>query len=255
MLGMLPGNARTRNAVVHVCWLTMLVLALPAVASAQLSNQKRWGVAASFVPTWTADSNLQQRLQWGPEDYPNHEGSELSIGFVRGTTRGGELGVSYVRKPIKDRSETIAVNESDCDQGSCFTSVGSETIESRDVLVDAVEVHFFIPVYTVANRLQLGANVGGGMGFPNDAGIVRRAGTLTTTISGPGFPPDTFTETFDDEGPAKGEIIQSFVPMIKAEFQAAILMGPSMKLKVSVGLNTPSVAAFRLGAVYYFGAP
>jgi len=53
---------------------------------------------------------------------PNHEGSELSIGFVRGTTRGDELGVSYVRKPIKDRNETIAINESDCDQGFCFTT-------------------------------------------------------------------------------------------------------------------------------------
>lgn len=255
MLGVLPGNPRTRKTVVHTCWLTMLVLTVPAVANAQLSSQKRWGVAASFAPAWTADSGLQQRLLWGPEDYPNHEGSELSIGFVRGTTRGGELGVSFVRKPIKDRSETIAVNESECDQGFCFTSVGSQTIESRDVLVDGVEVHFFIPVYTAANRVQLGANVGGGLGFPNDTGIVRQAGTLTNTISGPGFPTETFTETFDEEEPARGEIIQSYVPMIKAEFQAAILMGPSMKLKVSVGLNTPSVAAFRVGAVYFFGRP
>lgn len=256
MLGVCPGGPGRRNVVAYAFWLMVLVLALPAVANAQLSSQKRWGVAASFTPTWTADRDFQERLLWGPEDYPNHEGSELSIGFVRGTTRGGELGVSYVRKPIEDRSATSTINETQCsgpNNAFCNILVLNQTIDSRDVLVDGVEVHFFIPVYTAANRVQLGANVGGGVGF--SAGTIRQHGSFTSTDTQPGLPPAVFTDTFDEEGNAAGEIIQSIVPMIKAEFQAAILLGPSMKLKVSVGLNSPSVAAFRLGAVYFFGRP
>jgi hypothetical protein len=234
----------------------VLLLTLPSISSAQLSNVKRWGVAASFGAPWTGNPRLQERLLWGPEDYPNHEGREVSIGFVRGTTRGGELSVSFVRKPFTNRVQTINQVESGCTGSNnefCFTSTENRTVETRDVLVDGVEVTFFVPVYTAAQRVQVGVNVGGGAGFP--AGMVHSVGTFTSTFTQPGFPSDVFSESFDEEFEAAGEIIQTIVPLVKFEFQAAILVGPSMKVKVSAGLNAPSTSAVRVGVTYLFGAP
>lgn len=46
------------------------------------------------------------------------EGSELTIGIVRGSTRGGEWGVSFVQKPFEDGSTSVRVDES-CENGFC----------------------------------------------------------------------------------------------------------------------------------------
>jgi len=258
MRGVSPSLPRRRNLVAGtIVPVFLLLLTFPSASSAQLSNTKRWGVTASIGAPWTANSTLQQRLVWGPADYPNHEGRELSVGFVRGTTRGGELAVSFVRKPFNGEPRRFQTSESGCAdppfQTFCSTYTEDRTIELFDVLVDGVEVTFFIPVYTAVNRVQFGVNVGGGIGFPS--GTAREVGSFTSTFTQPGFPPEVLTEMVDEEYEAAGEIIQSVVPLIKTEFQASILLGPSVKLKVSAGLNAPSAAAIRIGAVYFFGAP
>jgi hypothetical protein len=240
------------SVVRRVALLAGVVIAIFGVApraEAQAADQSRWGVHVSFVPTWKGNDSLSESLQWAPEGL-RHEGSEFLIGFVKGTTRGGDWGVSYVRKPIKDSTTTSTQTDSFCPTPTnCVTQVDEFTQAIHDVVVDGVEAHFFLPFAKFADRVQLGVNLGGGVGF--SSGTVTSTETVRRTNTNP---PATTTEVFTDEQEAAGDVIGETVALIKAEFQAAFVVAPGLKLRVAVGLNAPSVAAFRVGVSYLFGA-
>ena len=78
----------------HSLALALLALALPSQVAAQTPAQtddpKRWGVAVSFAPVWKGNLTLQEKLFWtDPDDDQILDGSEFTVGFVRGTTRAG----------------------------------------------------------------------------------------------------------------------------------------------------------------------
>jgi hypothetical protein len=246
----------------HSFALALLALALPSQTAAQTSappdDQKRWGIAASFSPMWKGNLTLQQKLFWTDpeeEDPQVLEGSEFTIGFVRGTTRGGDWGVNYVRKPIKDYNSAISEGPiTDCSgtPQQCYTYSFNASTSTHNVLVDGVEVHFFLPFVRFANRVQMGLGVGGGVGF--SSGTYTSSYSYTTTLTQAGQPTitDSFSDTFTEE--AADEIIGAIVPLAKVEFQTAILVARGLKVNVAVGMNLPSAVSFRIGMVYLFGA-
>ena len=155
---------------------TLVLLSVPALVEAQTTPpaaEKNWGVIASFTPYWKANQGLQQGLFWSdPEDdtTPLFEGNEFTIGFVRGSARGGDWGVSYVRRALKDLTKTTTFGpDTFCPApNSCQTYTSNSVLTTHSIVVDGVEVHFFIPFARLANeRVQLGINVGGGLGFPS----------------------------------------------------------------------------------------
>jgi len=210
-------------------------LGSPSVAAAQ--EVSRWGVGVSFTPSWKADEELRAKLL-NLEGEGTIEGKEVTVGFVRGSVAGGDWGVSYVQKQIDDGA-TLVQGEDEC--GGICTDI------LRDVYLRGVEFHWFLPLVTFAERVQLGVNVGGGVGFPE--GTVDSTVVFTTPPIGP-FPAQTFTDTMIY---AANELLYAAIPLIKAEVQAAIRIAPGLKIKASGGLNAPSVAAFRIGAVYLIG--
>lgn len=217
----------------RILCICLLSLILPAVASAQGT---RWGVQASFTPTWTGNESF---TKWLVEGVPDVEGQEWTFGFVRGTMNGGDWGLSYVRKPFKDGS-TIVEHDEECGGPSgCTTFTDTNTM--RGVYLRGVEVDFFMPVFS-RGRFQIGINAGGGAGFvEGDVDVV-------SVQQDPGQPPFTFTYT--DKA---SEVFWPVTPLIKAEAQVAIAVAPGLKIKVGGGLNTPGYA-FRIGAMYLFGA-
>ena len=217
----------------RIACICLLSLMLPGIAAAQ---DTRWGVQASFTPKWTGNESFTKWIVDGTADV---EGSEWTIGFVRGAMNGGDWGLSYVRKPFKDGS-TFVENDEECGGPSgCSTFVDTNT--TRGVYLRGVEVHFFIPVYS-KSRFQIGINAGGGAGFfEGDVDVV-------STSQNPGQPP--FTDTYTDEA---SEVFWPVTPLIKAEAQVAITVAPGLKIKAGGGLNTPGYA-FRIGAMYLFGA-
>lgn len=233
-----------------VAILGVVVAACVVVPCAEAQGtESRWGVQVSFVPSWKGNDSISEGLQWAPEGL-RHEGSEFLVGFVKGTPLGGDWGVSYVRKTIKDSMTTESFTDSFCPTPTnCVTQVQEFTQEMRDVVVDGVEAHVFLPFARFADRVQLGVNVGGGVGF--SSGTVRSTDTLRTTTTNP---PATTTQVFEDEQEAAGEVIGKNVVLLKAEFQAAFIVAPGLKIRAAVGLNAPSVAAFRIGVSYLFGA-
>src|SRR5262245_47834291 len=86
------------------------LIALPMMLFAQSTNDSHWGIAASVTPKWQSQTSLTRIIDGGDGTF---QGSDLTVGFVRGSTHGGDWGVSFVQKPFKD-GVVSRVNENDC---------------------------------------------------------------------------------------------------------------------------------------------
>ena len=91
------------------------------------------------------------------------DGSEFSVGFVRGSQFGGDLGVSYVRKPWKDGSTITEVSEDCFNQAQTLCRPRTEATETQNVVQSGVEVHWFVRFVNIKQRVQIGLNVAGGI--------------------------------------------------------------------------------------------
>jgi hypothetical protein len=89
-------------AIVRGLAIGAVLFAFPQFASAQSDNERqaRWGVGFSFTPTWEITDQLTNLFDLDEGESLSLTGTELTIGVVRGSTRGGDWGVSFVRKPI-----------------------------------------------------------------------------------------------------------------------------------------------------------
>ena len=234
----------------------LLVCSWPAPARAQGDDGKHFGVSVSYAPYWKSRGDLLFTM--GLEDVGTIEGTEFTVGMVRGRTFGGEWGVSFVRKPFNDTT-TVEV-ETDSDSGQCgtgcsfsFTSTTTRTTTFHDVYVQGIEVHWAPSFVTISNRVQIGMNIAGGIGVPKGTidDTIENVTTNTNTFNGQ---TTTNTNTFSDTDtlPAN-EVMYGKVPLFKVEAQAAVILAPGLKFKVSGGLNNPGIG-IRIGAVYLFGA-
>jgi hypothetical protein len=227
----------------------LLLIAASAVpARAQTTTAEpppSWGVFVNFAPTWKANSTFQEIFL--AEGEPTVEGSDFTVGFVRGRNLGGHWGLGYTRKRIKNG--TTLVNQGS-ESGDNFTVTYSDTLVFRDVYYDSLEVVVFIPFTTIKNRFQVGLNVGGGAGFPK--GTIESTFVSVSTFTPPTGPPQTQTQTDESSGPAK-DYIMSIQPLFKLEVLGAYIVTPGLKVTFGGGLNAPSTAAFSVGAVYLIG--
>jgi hypothetical protein len=226
-----------------VCILVAAASVVPAFAQ---NNTSHWGASVSFTPQWKAHDKLQELL-WAEGD-PALEGSEFTVGIVRGSTRGGDWGVSFVRKPVKDGATITRIDEQSDAQ---FSGRQTHTLVFQDVYLQGVEFHGFIPFATIKDRVQIGVNLAGG--------IAKTRGTIEETFETfsqfrlPNGEVITNQDTSTNTFPAK-EIIYEYQPLGKVEAQAAFILAPSFKLKVGGGFNMPSDVCFRVGATVLIGA-
>ena len=205
----------------------LAALLLPATAHAQIDDTS-WGIEAGFSPRWTIPGSLLAGLF--DADTLDVRGPELRVGVIRGTTLGGEWGISLVNKRLSKQS-TIEVNGS----GSVLTVV------AEDAEMLGVEVHKFIPFGRV-RQVQIGANVGGGIaqlrGFVTGTYI---AGTSTR-----------FTLPFPEAFAVAGREID-WLPIGRAELAAAALVGQRLKVRVSGGFNMPGIQVVSVSFSYLLG--
>jgi hypothetical protein len=74
-------------------------------------RERHWGVSGSLVPRWEFPGPLAD--VWNLET--DMTGSEFRIGVVRGSDLGGDWGVSFVKKTVKDDS-VVQLREQACVQ-------------------------------------------------------------------------------------------------------------------------------------------
>jgi hypothetical protein len=217
-----------------------------APAYAQGGNASHWGASVSFTPLWKAHDQLQELL-WA-EGEGTLEGSEFTVGLVRGSTRGGDWGVSFVRKPIKDGTTITEVTE---DTTENSRSVSTYRLVFHDVYLQGVEFHGFIPFATIKDRVQIGLNLSGGIAAVR--GEIEEAFEFFSEFRLPNGQVITNSDSSVTTSPAK-DVIYEYQPLGKVEGQVALIVAPWLKVKAGGGFNMPSAVAFRVGATFLIGA-
>jgi hypothetical protein len=158
------------------------------------------------------------------------KGPEFRIGVIRGTTLGGEWGVSLVHKRLSKES-TVEI------EGSS----NLVTVVADDAELIGVEVHRFFP-FARAGRVQFGANLGAGVAQLR--GFVSGVQVGTTATS--------FTLPFPEAFVVTGREID-WLPVGRAEIGAATLIGERFKVRVSGGFNMPGFQIISLSFSYLLG--
>ncbi len=131
----------------------------------------------------------------------------------------------------------------------------------RDVLLNGLEVHKFIPFVTFSQRVQVGLNVGGGFGFMSGHVDAVEFQTSYTCTFPPGVFPDFGAGGDEPPNPCSNATITNvttvqtgsssddvsrilksdsdLMPIGRVEVAAAFIAGPRLKIRVAGGLNYP----------------
>ena len=274
-----------RQRAALMCLVLLVSVVSVAPASAQTGNPSSWGVVGSFVPKWYVPSFLEPvaALHFSEEDMSIEDqdlkGTEFRIGIARGRAMSGDWGVSFVRRTY-DESTISGINGTSCTGGGTGAIVlQCQDLESeltrRDVLLNGLEVHKFIPFATISQRVQVGLNVGGGFGFMSGHVDVAEFQTSYTCTFPPGVFPDFGGSGDGPPDPCSNATISNvttvqtgsstddvsrilksdsdFMPIGRVEVAAAVIAGPRLKIRVAGGLNYPGVNVFSITGVYFFG--
>jgi hypothetical protein len=234
--------------------IAVLSVLLSSTAS-QAQDAAHWGVSASYTPSWTDGDRFPKLREplWGinQDTMSTLQGSEFTVGIVRGSVRGGDWGVSFVHKPFDDGSQLVEVDVSEpCTPLDCTRS--TRTVVLQNARLQGVEFHWAPSFVTIADRMQVGMNVAGGIATVKGDAIDTLLFEQTFTVPGFGTQTGAFGDTLT--GSLKDlEVLYSAVPLLKLEAQGSVILAPGLKLRVSGGLNMPTLS-IRVGAVYLFGA-
>ena len=222
----------------------MCFLFLPSTSLAQ--NQTHWGVAAAFTPQWKVPSQLEELFD-GTVDL---KGTDFAIGIVRGRHQGGDWGLSFIHKRMKDGSRVEKFEERCEFTNGCFLD-GSSFV-THGVAVNGVELHKYIPFATIRQRVQIGMNFAGGVG--SFSGELEEH-TFEAVLLPPGrFPgPGQSIETRESQ-PASELLGTSILPLVKVQIALGFIVTPSFKIRVQGGLDLPGYELFSVTGVVFFGA-
>lgn len=202
--------------------------AAPDTASAQI-DQPSWGITGGFAPLWKVPDQLGELFD---ADTLDIKGQEFRIGLIRGTTFGGEWGVTLVHKRLS-KEGIVAVRQSN--------DVISVVTDDAEML--GVEVHRFFS-FVRAGRAQIGLNVGGGLaqmrGFVTGS-VDPGDGTAIRARIG-------FSELFSLAGQEL-----DFFPLARAEVAVAALVGDRVKVRVGSGFNMPGIQLASVSVSWLLG--
>ena len=145
---------------------------IPARADAQIDDTS-WGITGGVSPRWSMPGTLLADLF--DASTLDVKGPEFRVGVIRGTTLGGEWGVSLIHKRLSKES-TIEIEGSN----------NVLNVIANDAELIGVEVHRFFP-FARAGRVQIGANLGGGIAQLRGFVTGVQLGTTSSSFSLP-FP-------------------------------------------------------------------
>jgi hypothetical protein len=229
-------------------WLVAVALVVVAVADS-VDAQTRWGLTGGFTPSWKF---LQPVADLIDKDVAI-SGAEFEAGVVRGREEGGEWGLSFVRKNVKNGSFASSP-DANCyalDNGpeTCLPT----TYTPIGVSMQGVELHTYIPFVTIKRRVQLGMNLAGGVGKVSGAVEERRSEMdfVFDPVQRQMVP--AFFDTVETNDIKEMLAGYDIVPLAKVELAAAVLVAPGLKVRVSGGFNVPGYRAFGVTSTFLFG--
>ena len=254
-------------------FLLVLTLLLPASAFAQ--DESHWGVAFNFNPKWTSVESFD--ALWGASTV-DIESSDFMIGLARGKTLEGDWSVNYTRKNFKDGSvadDREFYNPNDQSGGECTPGTPGCLMDGpvktfRDVKMVGIEAIKFIKFANIADRVQIGMNVGGGIGkLSGFVDVVNYSVDFNTQCSNrppfgctttvrqlqESFTVDADGEICEEDGECDNALyVLDNYAIGKVEAAVGVIVAPGLKVRVAGGLHFPGQSVFNLSVVYLFGA-
>jgi hypothetical protein len=224
-------------------------LALPKPLLAQ-QPPSSWGVVASVTPNWTVADRTKYFFGGGEVTM---EGSEFTIGLARGRTLSGDWGVSYLRMKVNDGS-TVSDTESDCENFSngCFT-FGEQQV-TRGVVLSGLKVHKFISFVTIKQRVQIGLNLGVGVGtLKGELERTEYSADFVAFNQQTGRSTGRQIQTISIE-PASELFFSKWVPVGDLQGAVSVIVAGGLKVRAASGIGWPGDHLFTLSGVYLFGA-
>ena len=204
------------------CCLALFGIANPGFAQDIPTDPdpQRWGVQVSVSP-WRAGEKFRGLMDARDLDI---SGRSVRIGITRGRMRGSEWGVTFVRRTINEGSRLVDYLDRSYNFGDSVRLTG-------------IMGEQFGSFGTIANRVQIGALIGGGLAkveglvFPPAGGAPRDAREVLTLFA---------HET-------------SLQLLARAEIGAAVLVAPGVKVRVSGGFDWPGTTVLTITGLYFFG--
>lgn len=242
-------------------------LALPVIAlglvtlsvspAAAQSNPSHWVVTASYTPEWKIMDAIRDFLS-EDGDPVNMQGSQFNIGMGRGSTRGGDWNIAFVRKPFTDGVLTSST-ETDCftpgpNQAQlCNTS--TETLTNQGVFVQGVEANWFLSFVRIKDRVQAGLGVGVGIGTFNGDVHKVTTGTEYNFVTNPNGQGGSFRQSAinEQETVKISDELLPFLPLFNLGVEGSVIITPALKAKVAYGISFPGTGA-RVSVTYLIGA-
>jgi hypothetical protein len=255
----------------------MVVLASAVPALAQQSERSSWGVAATIAPQWKIPTSLEPLAlaTFSEDDGTIAElglkGSEFRIGIARGRALSGDWGVSFLRRSYDDADLSViqggGYQSSSSGGVTTVTATSNRTdLRRRDIELTGVEVHKFIPFGTIARRVQIGLNLGGGFGTAKGT-IESESFETTTTCRIPGVLPFVENPCELPNATITGQstvLTDSLVsgperlftldktPIGHVEVVGAVILSSQFKIRIGGGLNFPGTNNVTVTGVYFF---
>lgn len=215
-----------------MCRLDRLVLTVTVTfAALYLSGQDAlaqprrtyWGVEGSFTPKYRVPD--WQKVAFDA-DSVDLSGLEFRVGFVRGRILGGDWGISFVQRSLKDATAAVVHSA-----GDVSTTDGNS--------MRGVEIHRYTPFGTIKDRVQIGTTFG--------IGAAWLQGTIIRSVAG----------SPAEQLPAK-ELLRiddttiPVMPLARLELAAAVIVTPNLKVRASGGLAFPGQHTVSITAIYLF---
>jgi hypothetical protein len=203
-------------------FLACLVFALTASpASAQYASEpKPWGIIATIAP-WSADDTFKALYD---ADGLDMAGKDLRVGITRGGALGNEWALMFMRRTINE--------------GSTLVNYKGETFRFQPgVKLTGFMAEQFGAFGTIAERVQIGGLIGGG--------LARAEGTAIALSTG------TEVEAADVLTLFARPV--SFQLLLRAELAVGIKLAPGTKIRFSGGFNWPGTTIFSVTGMYFFG--
>ena len=122
---------------------------------------------------------------------------------------------------------------------------------------NGLELHKFVPWFTIKRRAQIGMNLGIGAMMVS-GGTVTKTSTVTSSVFDPSTRQHSLTttqsaSTFDGKGFLEDLGVPSILPLAKVELALTGILARNFKVRASGGLNLPGVQRFSISAIYLLG--
>jgi hypothetical protein len=224
--------------------------AIPVAAQ----DQSHWGIGGSFVPHWEFLQFIEDSMERNVE----MDGADLTVGVIRGRPSGSEWGISFVQRRIQDDSVVVQQETLKCVSRAGLSDVCARGAFhlTRDAKMTGVQAHRFFAIGRIANRVQIGGVLSGGIArLRGQAAEVREhlqvavnpaSGATSITVASESSIVEA-SEIFDDTG------LHEYVPIGGIEAAVAVVIAPGTKLRFGAGVNFPGFHVFSVTAQYFFG--